>query len=368
LVNASNSEEDRSMWQRWGATYPQLQSLTLITPALVNVTNSSISSQSIVQPHLTRSLLEDTAAGPDVQVNPPSAYKQLTLDSVLLAGGTGASASSSFLQVNYSSLLFYSSSSCGAGVWKEDGAGDCLPCPTGGICPGGGRVWPLPGYWSWNEWQAPVACARVEACPGFSSSSSFSGTNTDAAFADTQQCTEAYTGARCADCSPGYYQLQGQCFFCGSDVDQSATIALTVLVGLGAMAALSVAAALLSALVLAHVVNVFVMLQGVAMVGVTGAERSPFFGEELSAFFTYLNFSQWHLAHACTALPPSAVRVPESHAHLSLRLLGGAVVRYSLLCSSCVCACSVLQSISTLKCCGLVVADCPPSLTYASFN
>jgi hypothetical protein len=309
LVNASNSADDRSMWQRWGAAYPLLQSLTLITPALVNITNSSSSSS--LQSHLVRSLLENTASGPAVLVNPPSAYKQLTLDSVLLAGGSASSASSSFLQVNYSSLLFYSSSSCGAGVWKEDGAGDCLPCPTGGICPGGGRVWPLPGYWSWNEWQAPVACARSEACPGYSSESSLGGGHTHNAYTDTQQCTEAYTGARCADCSPGYYQLQGQCFFCGSDVDQSATIALTVFVGLGAMAALAVSAALLSALALAHVVNVFVMLQGVAMVGVTGAERSPFFGQELSAFFTYLNFSLSHAhMHAQRCVRP-LLRVPK---------------------------------------------------------
>jgi hypothetical protein len=299
-VNASNSVEEQSIWQRWGAAYPQLQSLTLITPALVNITNSSSSSS--LQSHLMRSLLEDTAADPDVLVNPPSAYKQLTLDSVLLTGGAGTSTSSSFLQVNYSSLLFYSSSSCGAGVWKEDGAGDCLPCPLGGICPGGGRVWPLPGYWSWNEWQAPVACARVEACPGYSAESALSSGGTDSAYTDTQQCTEAYTGARCADCSPGYYQLNGQCFFCGSDVDQSATIALTVIVGLSAMAALAVAAASLSALQLADVINVFVLLQGVAMVGVKGAASSPFFGQELSALFTYLNFSpsHTHTGDACT--------------------------------------------------------------------
>jgi hypothetical protein len=356
------------MWQRWGAAYPQLQSFTLITPALVNVTNVSSSPQANVLSRLTRALLEDGGAGPDVQVNPPSAYKQLTLDSVLLVGGADASTSSSFLQVNYSSLLFYSSSSCGAGVWKEDGAGDCLPCPTGGVCPGGGRVWPLPGYWSWNEWQAPVACARVEACPGYSAESALSGGDTDSAYTDTQQCTEAYTGARCADCSPGYYQLNGQCFFCGSDVDQSATIVLTVLVGLGAMAALAVAAASLNALQLSRVIHVFVLLQGVAMVGVKGAASSPFFGQELSALFTYLNFSTSH-AHtddACTrSIHCAAVAGGEVTSLSSPRAHPSPCCGIVCLCVPCS---PPLQSTSTLKCFGPVAVDCPLSLTSANFS
>ena len=53
-----------------------------------------------------------------------------------------------------SDWLFVSAVSCPDG-WLI--AGDiCAPCPTGGYCPGGGRVWPVPGWWSRNEASAPA--------------------------------------------------------------------------------------------------------------------------------------------------------------------------------------------------------------------
>jgi uncharacterized protein (DUF983 family) len=254
-----------------------------------------------------RSLLGE-AVDPDATMNPPSSYQLLTLDSALLSsGGRPSSIASSFVQVNYTRMLLYTSSSCGEGVWKEDGLGDCLSCPTGGVCPGGGRVWPQPGYWSYSEWTAPVRCTVEEACPGVDQEATASTAQNAAAgeadlFTDTQRCADAYTGARCADCNEGYYQLQSRCYFCGSSVDQSTSIALTAIVGLAVMALMATAAATLSANRLAHVVLTFTNLQAVAVVGVSGAKHSPFFGEELTALFTYLNFSQSHtMPLACGA-------------------------------------------------------------------
>ena len=64
----------------------------------------------------------------------------------------------------------------------------CAACPTGGYCPGGGRVWPLPGYWSFNEDSAPIACALPSACVGSLSSPQL---NVDGS-RDTQLCSEGY--------------------------------------------------------------------------------------------------------------------------------------------------------------------------------
>jgi CMP-N-acetylneuraminic acid synthetase len=82
-------------------------------------------------------------------------------------------------------------------------------------------------------------------------------------------------------------------------VDQSASIALTIIVALAVMSLLATAAATLSAKKLARAVQLFTNLQAVAIVGVSGAKHSPFFDEELTAVFTYLNFSQ-------SSIPPHA--------------------------------------------------------------
>jgi hypothetical protein len=135
-------------------------------------------------------------------------------------------------------------------------------------------------------------------------------------FTDTQRCASAYTGARCSDCNEGYYQLQSRCYFCGSSVDQSASIALTIIVALGVMALMAAAVATLDAKKLSLAVQTFTNLQAVAIVGVSGAKHSPFFDEELTAIFTYLNFSQ-----SITKRPPcTAVWVAAESGGVSARM------------------------------------------------
>jgi hypothetical protein len=153
---------------------------------------------------------------------------------------------------------------------------------------GGGRVWPMAGYWSYSEYQAPKKCVVSEACLGVDLVTA--ATSATGFFTSTQNCAPAYTGPRCISCSEGYYQLNGRCYFCGSSVDQNRDIIIVVIVGLSAMAFLSLLVALLKALVLAEVMQVFAILQGVAMVGVEGARDSPYYKEQLSTAATYLNF------------------------------------------------------------------------------
>ena len=64
----------------------------------------------------------------------------------------------------------------------------CVACPTGGYCPGGGRVWPLPGYWSFSETSEPSPCALPRACTGALTPSAL----TVSGMRDTQQCATGY--------------------------------------------------------------------------------------------------------------------------------------------------------------------------------
>jgi len=275
LADPSTDEQAASVLQSVGQQYAgRLQALRFESPALVTATNTS---GNATIPGASRRLLE----------NPRSAYQPLTLVSSLSRGdGSGLP-----LEMNYTRLLYYSSSSClSAGEWKEDGLGGCLPCPAGGHCPGAGRVWPLPGWWSWNEYQAPVECIVEEACPGVvDARGTLLSTNADNS-GFTQTCGASYTGAACASCAEGAYRLNGRCYPCMQSSDQSGVLALTVIVGLSLMGLLSLAVAFLSAARLAETVQLLLVAQGVALVGVDAARNLPLFRQEVSMMFGYFNF------------------------------------------------------------------------------
>ena len=177
--------------------------------------------------------------------------------------------------------------------------------------PGGSRVWPSPGFWSVSEFESPVACRVAAACVGVDPAAPK--TDDGRGATDTQQCAAAYTGPQCVSCAAGHYQLQGQCYFCGASTDQRRDIALTVLVAAGAMCLLAVAAAFLSAASLSQLIQAFVTLQSVAMVGVEGSRSIPFARREIAAAFTYLNLINFDIevlrpgqSHSDTAMQPAA--------------------------------------------------------------
>ena len=84
-----------------------------------------------------------------------------------------------------SDWLYFTVVPCPVG-WLTDNT--CVECPGGGYCPGGGRVWPLPGHWSFDETSAPVPCALPASCVGalVTQALSVSGSR------DTQLCAEGY--------------------------------------------------------------------------------------------------------------------------------------------------------------------------------
>eukprot|EP00698_Gefionella_okellyi_P000996 TRINITY_DN10875_c0_g1_i1.p1 TRINITY_DN10875_c0_g1~~TRINITY_DN10875_c0_g1_i1.p1 ORF type:complete len:2975 (+),score=482.22 TRINITY_DN10875_c0_g1_i1:924-8927(+) len=100
----------------------------------------------------------------------------------------------SFLAVE---VFFYTSDCPQIGQW---GIGlECRPCPDGGYCPGGFRVWPLPGYWNPGETSGFVnACEPPQRCRGGRFST----------------CAVGYQGEMCGSCIQDYYMSNSICLPC----------------------------------------------------------------------------------------------------------------------------------------------------------
>lgn len=106
-------------------------------------------------------------------------------------------------------------------VWGE--GNDCVPCPTGGLCPGGYRLWSTPGWWvrAEDSLQFPVRCAfpAEDRCTGW-----------DLA-ARTTACGLGYANGSyaCSRCAQGFYadsNAGGACQRCPSDNSSAVQAAL----------------------------------------------------------------------------------------------------------------------------------------------
>jgi hypothetical protein len=99
------------------------------------------------------------------------------------------------------------------------GSGDtCRRCPVGGYCPGGGRIWPLPGYFSFGEFTGIVTRCRppLERCIG----------------SQYSLCGFGYTGDYCSQCDNGFYVQGNFCLPCveGEQTTLFAVLAVLLLV------------------------------------------------------------------------------------------------------------------------------------------
>ena len=222
--------------------------------------------------------------------------------------------------------LYYSKDSClKAGQWKEDGLGGCEPCPTGGqwsetaalmdlrVCSrscrslwysfvpvlllissfpqfspgGGGRVWPVEDYWSYNELTAPIVCplATAGACPGVIVSSAYTAQATTTGEKNTQICADGYRSDYCTLCADGYYMNAKRCLSCGSEASARAYFSLMIIAGFALMAGMSIAVAILSAAQLANFVTIVVLFQQVVSVGKASTQSLPSNALWLAEFF-----------------------------------------------------------------------------------
>jgi hypothetical protein len=84
---------------------------------------------------------------------------------------------------------------------------------------------------------------------------------------------------------------------CGDSVDQTRTIALTIVVALSAMVFLSIAVMMLKARPLAYAVQAFIVFQELASVSVQGVKDLPRFKDELTMVATYANMVSQRRAH-----------------------------------------------------------------------
>eukprot|EP00698_Gefionella_okellyi_P010305 TRINITY_DN2665_c0_g3_i2.p1 TRINITY_DN2665_c0_g3~~TRINITY_DN2665_c0_g3_i2.p1 ORF type:complete len:3735 (+),score=895.51 TRINITY_DN2665_c0_g3_i2:675-11207(+) len=75
---------------------------------------------------------------------------------------------------------------------------DCKNCTVGAICPGGYRLWPLPGYWASSEFAGYVTQCLPGRCLG----------------GREPVCALGYRGEVCAQCDSGFYDAGLQCLPC----------------------------------------------------------------------------------------------------------------------------------------------------------
>ena len=124
-------------------------------------------------------------------------------------------------------------------------------------------------------------------------------------------------------------------FSCGSSTDQTSAIVTALVAGAVVMLLIALGVAALSPTHLAMAVTSFLVLQQLALAGVDGAQNSPYYREQLSTAFTWLNLVRPH----CT-VTEQRVELREALAHFRLSA----------------CSLSVSSSISTCRSFALVAA------------
>ena len=142
------------------------------------------------------------------------------------------------------------------------GADDtCRVCPEGALCPGGNRIWPLPGWWAASEsaidtleiCEAPPGLTRADRCPGapltrLLSFDDGARRGVSASSALGFPCGVGFrTGSvRCAGCAAGYFpESSGACTPCPSS-DAFNGVAVPALKLAAALTAIFVSLTLLS--------------------------------------------------------------------------------------------------------------------------
>jgi hypothetical protein len=111
-------------------------------------------------------------------------------------------------------LIFYTDDCPEPGMFGR--GTDCRECPVGGICPGGYRIRPLPGYWNPSEDSGYVQrCSPPESCTGCLGSVVPSDCYR---FNVAAPCSFGYMGEYCSQCldAPKFYrpEPQGPCVPC----------------------------------------------------------------------------------------------------------------------------------------------------------
>jgi hypothetical protein len=180
--------------------------------------------------------------------------------------------------LEFDKMLFYAFDNClGSGTFNPSGGSDeCFSCPEGATCPGGGRAYPAPGYWSLNEFSRPSRCAVAEACPGYEG------------LGETQVCSEGYEGVVCSQCSSNHFRDGARCRTCGTDAEDEADLALRLAAAVLMFLVLILGVAFLPHKGMPMFAQIVVFLQMIAIGGQMAAQElqgTPW----LSDIFSYLS-------------------------------------------------------------------------------
>lgn len=100
---------------------------------------------------------------------------------------------------------------------------ECKPCPEGGVCPGGYRIWPKQGYW--NNDEASGFVYKCKEPSGERRRRNELLKCSDRCLGGRESaCKEGYANSFCDSCANEFYIDHGECLSC--DTDSGIAVAL----------------------------------------------------------------------------------------------------------------------------------------------
>ncbi|OMJ68621.1 hypothetical protein SteCoe_33871 [Stentor coeruleus] len=141
------------------------------------------------------------------------------------AGDTVEYSDSIFFTVNLTAcnngqqIMETGCSNCLSGTYVMKPQSNCKPCPDGADCPGGWKIYVLPGYWKPSDNSTTIyKCPLSAACLGSVNETDFVGS-----------CAKGYNGKKCYSCIAGYTRSgDNSCSKCPSQAS-NAVILLFIL-------------------------------------------------------------------------------------------------------------------------------------------
>ena len=153
-------------------------------------------------------------------------------------------------------------------------------CPEGCFCPGDGRCWEEPGWWTASEHIPPTRCVLPSSCPGALEAAPSADSPEPILLPDgsrnTARCAKEYRGRVCSDCAANYYHAGAACRFCGStDAEQRASFAGLLIGAIVIVTIIATIICITSPFVLGSRVSALFKVQQVVLVGLTATQLLP---------------------------------------------------------------------------------------------
>jgi hypothetical protein len=106
------------------------------------------------------------------------------------------------------------------------------------------------------------------------------------------KCAEAYTGPLCAQCADNYYQMNGQCYSCGSQGESVSQLLLAAAVLLGVVLSGSALMGVASSDTMCTRLTQFSELQTITVILLAGATTIPVsLRQQVTTVLVYANLS-----------------------------------------------------------------------------